>query len=297
VARSTGSVFRPAAIASNIRKCRVRSLRPAGGLLAVSLLLLGACAATPRLDSARLDPPASTDRGLSAARDRLAPLEDCRLSVGVANDDSILYLALATGNRDLQAQILRQGFIIWFDPTGGKARTFGVQYPLGAMADAFAGDAPSRPRPPEGGEPDAAASRQRLAEAAEAVRGRMRIHFTEAGDAWSLAVAECRGVSLSYRVEASRLVVEMAIPLRTGPGRPYAVGADAGGAIALGFQTPMLDRKALRESMGGRGATGGPPGGGRGGPPGGGRGGPPGGMSRSDALDRWITVTLAPAAP
>ncbi|MBN2171100.1 MAG: hypothetical protein JW819_07270 [Candidatus Krumholzibacteriota bacterium] len=276
----------------------MRSLRPAGGLLAVSLLLLGACAATPRLDSARLDPPASSDRGLSAARDRLAPLEDCPLSVGVANDDSILYLVLATGNRDLQAQILRQGLIIWFDPTGGKARTFGAQYPLGTMADALEDGALTRRRQPEGGEQDEAARRQRLAEAAEAVRGRMRIHFTGEGDAWSLAVAECRGVSVSYRVEASRLVVEMAIPLWTGPGRPYAVGAGAGGTLALGFQTPELDREARREAMGGRGGGRGvPPGGGTGGPPGGGRGGPPGGMSRPDPLDWWIIVTLAPAAP
>lgn len=58
-------------------------------------------------------------------------IEDEKILVGVMNDQDFLYISLITGSPALRRQMMGQGFIIWFDPEGGKKKVFGIQYPLG----------------------------------------------------------------------------------------------------------------------------------------------------------------------
>ncbi len=52
-----------------------------------------------------------------------------KLGFGVMNDDSTLYIALTTYDRQSIMQILR-GLTIWIDPNSKKNKSFGIQYPI-----------------------------------------------------------------------------------------------------------------------------------------------------------------------
>jgi len=57
--------------------------------------------------------------------------ENTRVSIGVINDDTYLYICLITRNRGLMEQLMRSGFNVWFDPEGGSDKVFGIHFPLG----------------------------------------------------------------------------------------------------------------------------------------------------------------------
>jgi hypothetical protein len=62
-------------------------------------------------------------------------LEKKNLSFGFMNDDHYLYACLVTGDPMLQSKILRMGFTIWFDATGGKDKKYGIRFPIGFNPD------------------------------------------------------------------------------------------------------------------------------------------------------------------
>ena len=64
-------------------------------------------------------------------KDSRVYIENTGVTVGVLNDAEDLYLTLSVIERRFQVQVLRQGFIIWFDRKGGKRKNFGVRFPLG----------------------------------------------------------------------------------------------------------------------------------------------------------------------
>jgi len=52
-----------------------------------------------------------------------------KLGFGVMNDDSTLYIAITTYDRQTIMQILR-GLTIWIDPNSKKNKLFGIKYPI-----------------------------------------------------------------------------------------------------------------------------------------------------------------------
>jgi hypothetical protein len=58
-----------------------------------------------------------------------------------ANDGEFLYLVLSTSDAAVRRQILRQGLILWFDPSGGDKKHFGLKFPV------VAGHPPTLVRP------------------------------------------------------------------------------------------------------------------------------------------------------
>jgi uncharacterized membrane protein YgcG len=62
---------------------------------------------------------------------KLFSLKGEKLGFGVMNDDSTLYIAMTTYNRQTIMQIMR-GLTIWIDPNGKKNKSFGIKYPIGA---------------------------------------------------------------------------------------------------------------------------------------------------------------------
>ncbi len=54
-----------------------------------------------------------------------------KLGFGVMNDDSTLYIAITTYDRQTIMQILR-GLTIWIDPNSKKNKSFGIKYPIEA---------------------------------------------------------------------------------------------------------------------------------------------------------------------
>ncbi len=57
--------------------------------------------------------------------------EGTNVSVGILNDADSVYICMIAEDRFMRTQVMAQGFTIWFDPTGGKEKTFGIKFPIG----------------------------------------------------------------------------------------------------------------------------------------------------------------------
>lgn len=190
------------------------------------------------------------------------PRVDARLAV--ANDDSSLYLSLATSDPQLVRQLSRQGLTVWFDPAGGQAEVLGIRLPPAPPAFGRSGeDWPSgRPARDRGG------PQRRGSGAAEdgqeppggwALRGEpgaVELLGLEPGDRRRLtrAEAQARGIESAVAQEGS-LVYELRIPLAAKDG--WNLGAGPGRRLGVGLATP--ERSGERRSEGrswGGGASG-----------------------------------------
>lgn len=270
-------------------------------LASMSAAAVGACGGgMAALQSRPLDEPVTVDASQSEWWGALTEIGS-DLSVGFRNDAEYLYLTLTTDDEDLVNQIMFQGLVVWFDPTGQKAESFGIRFPLGALAAGPPGSGPGggigAGRQPgagaiDGGELDPV-TRDAMYE--RSMSGGSVL--TASGD--TVRIASGSAIEFEGRAEYGGFVYELRAPLRTGPETPYAIGAEPGQTIAIGFTTPEIDMDELydraRESGDGGGGR---PSGGAGRPSGGGfGGGPPGGGGRGfsipSPLEEWTSVTLA----
>jgi hypothetical protein len=157
-------------------------------------------------------------------------------AVGVRNDDTMLYLAVASNDATVRLQ-LATGLIVWIDGTARKAQTFGVR--LEGLTR----------RPLPGASPDDGAT-------GVLNRGAVLTRL----DAFDLLgpgrnqrrliddPAAAR-VALASGVEDGTIVYELRLPLEKTSATPFAVGAKPGATVSLGFETPA-DPKAPRRSSG-----------------------------------------------
>ncbi|MEW6366155.1 MAG: hypothetical protein AB1714_16130 [Acidobacteriota bacterium] len=251
----------------------------------------------PDLESGWLDRAVTIDGASDEWEGVLKAIEKPGLIVGMLNDEEYLYITVIPQGRDLRAQMLGQGFILWLDPAGGKNKVFGIKFPLG-----FSGR-PDMGMPP--GDPG------RLDPAAVDAGSMLEILGPGKDDRHRLPVENSGGIEVKVTAQEWRLVYEIKIPLAMSEEHQSAIRTQAGRLIGVGMATPELDREKMKEQMGGRGpeggGTGGPgggfggPGGGMGGPPpGGGMGGPRGGPMGSGGppsppkpLNFWMKVRLA----
>jgi hypothetical protein len=224
--------------------------------------------------------------------------EDQKLSVGLQNDDEYLYLALFVGDKNTQAQIVMHGCTVWFDPSGKGEKEFGVHYPLGIGPGGRGGEAGDRPSGsgekgggPGGAQPDS----DMLAEMLSNQPRTVELLGPEPGEYHHQSLVDNK-LEVIALVHETSLVYEIKIPLARGGEFLYGIDAEPGMEIAVGVETPEIQRPERPEGMGrGRGGMGG----GRGGM-GGGRGGMGGGRGGSRPeppapLEVWASVKLAPA--
>jgi hypothetical protein len=206
----------------------------------------------------------------------LGYLNDPPVMLGFLNDESAIYVCLATNLPAIREGMLRRGVIVWIDPKGGKRKTLGIRLapsaPPGAPSDG------SRGGPPEGfaekaGEPPVplggAVERDGLTPPA-----RLMVRLP-GRDEWTPVEGGAGGIEAAIEESSGLAVFEMTVPLKGGPEAPAAIGAGPGAAISMSFETPKPDRPPGRpEGPGGdrtgrRGIRGGinsPPGGGMEGP-------------------------------
>lgn len=144
--------------------------------------------------------------------------------------------------------------------------------------------------------------------------GWLQVLMPASRDTVLLDASKADGLRVGFGHDSGRFVYELRVPLKTGPGQPYAIGYERGGKISIGFETPPSAEANGREEVpdheftgGGMGGPGegegeGGPGGGPGGGGFGGPGGPPGGPggrrergvpSAAEPLEIWGTIRLA----
>jgi len=224
-------------------------LRPARLLATVAvvcMLSMVATAAPPGITSVWLTQPVAID-GVTSEWPKLEPLLRGP-EIGVANDDEFLYLAVSTTD-DAIRSLLATGLIVWLDPNGAKATTFGVWVP-GIVLRALPG---GNPPPPIESSPTG-------------ITTRTLDHFDLLGPGKSqrrlVDLTPAMGIQLASAVQENTLMYELKIPLAKTTERTYAAGTGPGRTIGLGIATPEApkDRNGRREPLvGGTGTIGGNP--------------------------------------
>jgi len=226
----------------------------------------------------------------------LVYLEDNGVSVGIQNDEHDLYICLLAESSFLRSQVMRRGFTLWFDPAGGKDKTFGIKFPIGMPVP--------ETRPQARNESVDRIERDQKLERMASLNDKLEILGPGKADQRRIPLNKVKGIEVFIEAASGLLVYELKVPLKQSEDYPYAIKASAGDKIGVGFEMPKLDREALRgERPGGVGVrSGGGVSGGMGGKGGmrggGGRSGGRGGMSRSSpeagkGLKIWVKTLLA----
>ena len=216
-------------------------------------------------------------------------IEDANSILGIVNDDTHLYIMLATADRAMQMQIMR-GLMLWFDADNDEKRRFGVRYPL--ITRDMLPERDSR----KFDDDDRAAIFDQL----EPQLDELEILGAQ-GSANRVPLGDAYGIEVKLSRANGALVYEVKVPLPSA-NNVYAIGATPGQSISIGLESPEYERpdggrggmeQGMGRGMGGRGGSGGR--GGRSGS-GGSRQSdmrPPEGFERPEPIEVWATLRLA----
>jgi hypothetical protein len=155
---------------------------------------------------------------------------------GVANDAAAVYVVVASNDPNVRRQ-LATGLVVWFDPSGQEAQTFGVRLEgltdaplLGATPTAAVGDSL------------AAAPAPHALDAFDLLGpGKSQRRLVEQTDAI--------GIGLASGMEDRAVVYELKLPLTKSDATPYAVDARPGAAILVGLETPAEPKVRRRSQL------------------------------------------------
>jgi len=156
--------------------------------------------------------------------------------------------------------MMMRGFTAWFDPDGGKEKTFGIRFPIGMIDTGMMFSGRGRDGDPESMREDFSRSLVEL-----------ELIWPKEERRTRLPAANAQGIAAAIGDPMDKLVYEIKVPLQKGEDLSYAIGISDGKHLGMGLETEEIDREAMRERMG-RGGSGGGGRGGRGGFGGGGRG-------------------------
>ncbi len=249
-------------------------------LLLLTFLLVGCGNSKLELNSNWRDREITVDGKNTEWRGAMLFFEEDNVSVGLFNDENFFYICMIVEDQFVRTQVMRQGFTLWFDPDGGKEKTFGIRYPIGMQA---------RERGMRRDEQSMERSRQ------APMRPMIELEILGPGkdELKKIPIAEAKGIDIIVEFSSGMLVYELKVPLIQSEQHPYVIGAEAGSSVGIGLETSKMERSDMRRQMSGERGGGGPSGGMRGGA--GGRG-MPGGGRRSQMpkpLKIWAVVQLA----
>lgn len=249
-------------------------------LLLLTFLLVGCGNSKLELNSNWRDREITVDGKNADWLGAMLFFEEDNISVGLLNDENFFYICLIAEDQFIRTQMMRQGFTLWFDPDGGKEKTFGIKYPLGMQANGR-----SMRRDEQSMERSRQAPRRRMIE--------LEILGPGKDEVKKMPIAEAKGIDIIVEFSSGMLVYELKVPLIQSEQHPYAIGAEAGSSVGIGLEMPKMEKSDMRGQMSGGRGGGGPSGGMRGGA--GGRGMPGGGRSpqKRQPLKIWAVVQLA----
>ncbi len=194
--------------------------------------------------------------------DTMFYIPSAQMTAGVRNDSKYLYLILKTTNRRQAFQIRGLGLTVWFDPTGGAGKEFGIHFPIGRFDGTnFRRDFNSK----QNNEQENATFVMRNPNDLEL------LGVSRKGPE-KLSIADLKGIELQMRGTENGLIYEMRVPLHSSAEDPYAINPK-GDELGLGIIGGKFERPNSFERRGGAGGDFGGEGG-----EGGGGGEMPGGM-------------------
>jgi hypothetical protein len=229
--------------------------------------------------------------------------ENHPLLASAMNDGQYLYVVLSTNDATVRREIFRQGLIVWFDPSGGDKKHFGVKYPVGIPPEESGGRGGYRRGGYGGGHPSSGSgsgdSTQRSPSDPEPI-DRLEVYGPQKDDAHSFVTTMAPGIAVKTGNAEGYAIYELKVPLEKTADAPYAIEAKPGALIGFGLETSKIEPPSHDGRGGGLGGMGGGMGGrggggmgGHGG--GGGRGGERAGSEPPKPLKMWAAIKLAKA--
>lgn len=262
------------------RTCSVRLSALFSILLLLTFLFVGCGNSKLELNSNWQDREITVDGKNADWLGAMLFFEEDNISVGLLNDENFFYICMIAEDQFIRTQVMRQGFTLWFDPDGGKEKTFGIKYPVGMQASGT-----GLRRDEQSMERSSQALRRPMIE--------LEILGPGKDEVKKMPIEEAKGIDIHVEFSSGMLVYELKVPLIQSEQHPYAIGAEAGSSIGIGLETAKMERQDVRgEISGGRG-IGGTTSGMRGGA---GDRGMPGGGRRPQMrkpLKIWAVVQLA----
>ena len=212
-------------------------------------------------------------------------------SVGLSNDVDNLYIVFRFNNHKWLPLLSRSGLTIWLDPLAKKKQDFGIRYfailPVNSTPIEKMREQPSEKT--SGQRPNLPQMHRRAVEEI--------IVFSDGKQLNSIPPNGSYGIAACTGNEGGIYTYELSIPLPDDDPLKYAIGANPGQDISIGFEITGMVRSDFQQMRSSKGGMSGrmPPGGGKG--AGGGRGGGMGGqiptmhqMPQGEKF--WIKTTL-----
>jgi hypothetical protein len=276
-------------------------------LALVTVTLLAAGCKSYQIESRWAQEPVRVDGQMLEWNDvPLTYVEKSNVQMGLRNDEENLYVLFCFYEAKWARAIRMEGVTVWLDDSGRKKKNLGLCYTGGPPVPELTGSLRTRgERTDEVGM--AKGSRERLRKVKTPPPEKLTV-LTKNGE-WTVASAADSSGDPIVRSDVVKglYVYEFSFPLRDEHARDFAMAAQPGQAVSLGFEWGGMsdaERKSMMEQMGGggdvgrgRGRGGGMGRGGRGGGkgPGGGRGGRGGTTAPQipEEQEVWFKATLA----
>lgn len=227
--------------------------------------------------------------------------------LGLMNDDTHIYLSLATSDEALVKKISGYGFTVWFNDNGNKDATIGFHYPIGKRRREMniAQQALNARQNGEETQDGQGAPERRPAMGSDGMDNSMSpvfnqcaIYISDTKDIYTLTLYQIREYDIegALTIEDGLLVYELKFPIVCSEETPFAVGVGTSDKIGIGcISGAMAGRRSANRSGGmsgmGRGMGGSM--GGMGGVPGGSMGTTDTTMYEKTKL--WLSTELVSA--
>jgi hypothetical protein len=225
-------------------------------------------------------------------------MTDGGFTVGIMNDEKMLYLRLSTRNRTLQRKIMTAGLFVWLNETGNRRLSYGIHFPLPSRDEEFGLE--KHPNVPGRDGMDRMKSSDSPDLPIEISQGNIEI-IGPGDNSRSVIVAGYTsqdGFRCGIGKTRDALIYELQVPLIKNEKCPHGIAVNKPKIIGIGLVTGEDERP--RQNSGDRGRD---PGGsgGRGPDRGSSRSGPPpqgqpdmaGPQDKDQSIDSWFKVHLA----
>jgi len=161
------------------------------------------------------------------------------------NDADYLYIGFATDDIVKQSQIMRMGFIIWFDKEGGDEKRIGIKFPLGFMGKMEMEKQPTMEKPGENsfGKEDII----------DMVDSTSTFEIVEDGRTSGKIrrISDMKGISLNAKKYKGVYIYELKIACLKGE-NDISLGlkhGDNSHVVGIGFETVGFDMEKMKEKV------------------------------------------------
>lgn len=151
--------------------------------------------------------------------------EDQNIMLGLQNNSDRLIVLLRARDRATQATIMRAGLTVWFDPTGKKDTTFGINYPIGRHDTTGNQTTPARPE------------ERRAAFGPQTAPMPDTMEIIKEGKRLKVPIENDLGISIWTSNSYGTVTYLLSVPLTASGDSAYGIDAAPGSVISLGFES------------------------------------------------------------